>query len=77
MSITFDNLRKDILGEDLTRDCDTNTAEIFETQKKIYDLSKKRPTRLYPESRIKRDISDLSDQLVLLIISRYFFECLS
>jgi hypothetical protein len=62
MSITFNNLRKDILGEDLARDCDDDIVEIMKKHIEIYELSKK------PGSY--RIILDLYNEMNALISKR-------
>lgn len=66
-SITFNDLRKDILGEDLTKQCDANVADILEKQKEIYKLKKQLDT-VGPlrRGRITQKISDLSGEIDIL-----------
>jgi len=70
-SITFNNLRNDILGEDLTKRCDANIADISEKQEEIYKL-KKRLFTVGPlrRGKITQKISDLSGQIDILISER-------
>ena len=65
MSITFNNLRKDILGEDLATECDNDVAEILKKHIEIYELSKKPKS-----SQTMIQIGELYYQINVLISKR-------